>query len=141
MFVPSNNLFLSVLWKFCDQIPLSFKVRFPVDSQSLCQISRLRSLMSGLEPLQQLENFFDMIIFQFVGCTPAGMEFDFIVFVLLLSSCCGFLFVFGCGVSFFGGGSQHPPVNGCSTASCNLCALTGDEYMSFYAAIFNWTLH
>ena len=32
------------------------------------------------------------------------MGVDFIVFVLLLSSCCGFLFVFGCGVSFFWGG-------------------------------------
>ena len=26
-----------VLWKFCNQIPMTFKVRFPGDSQSLCQ--------------------------------------------------------------------------------------------------------
>ena len=37
--------------------------------------------------------------------------------------------------SFFSG-FQHPPVSGCSTASCNLGALTGgDEHTSFYSAI------
>ena len=30
-----------VLWKFCNQILLAFKVKFPGDSQSLCQIPRL----------------------------------------------------------------------------------------------------
>ena len=49
-------LFPLVLWKFCDQIPLSFKIRFPGDSQSLCWIPRLGSLMWGLEPLQQCKN-------------------------------------------------------------------------------------
>ena len=75
--------------------------------------------MSGLEPLQQLENFFDMIIFQFVGCTPAGMEFDFIFIVPLLLSSCGFSFVLGCGICFFGG-LQHSPADDCSAASCDL---------------------
>ena len=28
-----------VLWKFCNQIPLASKVKFPGDSQSLCQIT------------------------------------------------------------------------------------------------------
>ena len=65
----------------------------------------------------------------------AGMGFDFIVIVPLLPSHCSFFFVFG--VSFFSG-FQHPPVNGCSTASCNLCALTGgDEHTSFSSAILN----
>ena len=73
---------------------------------------------------------------------PAGMglillylysSFHLVV-VSSLSLAVGYLF-------FLGGGSQHPPVNGCSTAGCNFCALTGDEYVSFYAAIFNWTLH
>ena len=47
-----------------------------------------------------------------------------------------FFFVFGCGVSFFGG-FQHPPVNGCSTASCDFDALSGDEHMSFSLANLN----
>ena len=47
--MPSQSLFLLVLWKFCNQVPLAFKVKFPVESQSLCQILRLESLMWGLE--------------------------------------------------------------------------------------------
>ena len=46
----------------------------------------------------------------------------FITIVPLLPSHCVFSFVFGHGVSFFSG-FQGPPVNGCSTASCNFCAL------------------
>ena len=36
--VPSKSLCFPVLWKFCNQIPLTFKVRFPRDSQSLGRI-------------------------------------------------------------------------------------------------------
>ena len=69
---------------------------------------------------------------------PAGVGFDFIVMAPLLPSNCGCCFVFGCGVSFFGG-FQCPPVNGCSTASCSFGALTGgDEHMTFYFAMLNW---
>ena len=40
-------------------------------------------------------------------------------------------------MSFFSG-SQCPPVDGCSTASCNFGALTEeDERISFYSVIFN----
>ena len=35
----------------------------------------------------------------------------------------------------FLGGIQHSPVDGCSAASCNFEALTGDEHTSFYSAI------
>ena len=47
------------------------------------------------------------------------------------------------GIFFFGGGVggeffQHPPVDGCSTASCNFGSLTrGDDCTSFYSAILN----
>ena len=40
------------------------------------------------------------------GTHPAGMGFDFIMIVPLLLSCCGFFFVFGCGVFFFLVGSS-----------------------------------
>ena len=56
-----------VLWKFCNQIPLGFKVKFPGGSQPLCQIPRLEDLLWALELLQQLENFFGIIVLQFVG--------------------------------------------------------------------------
>ena len=35
----------SVLWKFCNQIALAFKVKFPGGSESLCQIPRLGNLL------------------------------------------------------------------------------------------------
>ena len=38
-----------VLCKFCNQIPLASKVKFPGGSQSLCQIPRLRNLLWVLE--------------------------------------------------------------------------------------------
>ena len=34
-----------VLWTFCIQIPLAFKVKFPGGSQSLCQIPKLGNLL------------------------------------------------------------------------------------------------
>ena len=38
-----------VLWKFCNQIPLASKVKFPGASQSLCQIPKLGNLLQVLE--------------------------------------------------------------------------------------------
>ena len=61
------SLFLPVLWKSCNQIPLALKVRFPGDSQSLCWIPRLGSLMWGFETSQQWENFFWTNVLQVVG--------------------------------------------------------------------------
>ena len=41
--------------------------------------------MWSLDPSQQRENFFGIIVLQFVGSHMASMEFDFIVTVLLPS--------------------------------------------------------
>ena len=60
-----------VLWKFCNQIPLAFKVKFPGGFQFLCEIHRLGNLLWVLELLQQRRNFFGIIVLQFVGC-PLG---------------------------------------------------------------------
>ena len=56
-----------VLWKFCNQIPVVFKVKFPGGSQFFCQIPRLGNLLWALELLQQCENFFGIIVLQLVG--------------------------------------------------------------------------
>ena len=65
------------------------------------------------------------------------MGFDFIVIAPLLPSCCGFFFVFGCGLSFFGG-LQHPPVDGRAAAGSDFGALgDGNECTSFYSTILN----
>jgi len=42
-----------VLRKFCNQIPLTFKVKFLGGSQSLCRIPRLGNLLLALELLKQ----------------------------------------------------------------------------------------
>ena len=106
-------LFPSVLWKVYNQTLMVFKVILPGDSQSLCWISRLGSLMWGSESLQHWETFFGIIVFQFVSHPPVGMGFGFTVNVPLLLSCCGFFFVFGLGVSLFWGERKWAPVSSC----------------------------
>ena len=56
-----------------------------------------------------------------------SMGFEFIMIMPLLQSCCNSLDV----RYLLFGGLQHPPVNGCSTASCNFGVLAGgDEHTS-----------
>ena len=65
-------LFPPVLWKSLNQIPLTLRVRFPGDSQFLCQIPRLGILIWGSELSQQCENVFGITILQFVGHAPGS---------------------------------------------------------------------
>ena len=60
------------LWKFCNQILLTFTVRFPGDSQALCRIPRLGYLLWGLDPSHQCKNFSSIIVLQFAGRPPGG---------------------------------------------------------------------
>ena len=71
-----------VLWKFCNQILITFIVKFPGNSQSLCWIPRLGSLLWSLELSKQWENFFGIIVLQFVDC-PLG---DSVVGLMVISS-------------------------------------------------------
>ena len=138
-----ESLLPPVLWKSYNQILLALEARFPWDSQSVCQIPRLGSLTWCSEPSQQCKKFFSITVLQSVSHPPASMGFDFIMIVPLLPSCCGFFFVFGLRLSFFGG-FQHPPVDSCSIASCNFGALTGgDERTYFYSAILSpkWIIY
>ena len=99
-------------------------------------IPRLGSLMWGLEPSQWCDNFFGITVFHLWVAHLMGIGFDFILVAPLLLPPY-FSFVLGCVVSFFGG-FQHPPVNGCSTASCDCGAFAGEnECMSFYSTILN----
>ena len=66
-----ESLFPPFLWESRDQILLVFKVRFPEDSQALCQVPRLGSLTWGSKPSQYWEDFFVIIVLQFVG-HPVG---------------------------------------------------------------------
>ena len=71
-FCPLRVSVSPVLWKFCNQISLIFKVSFPGDSQSLCQIPKLGSLLWGLELSQECQNFFGVIALQFVDRPPGS---------------------------------------------------------------------
>ena len=97
-----DSLFPPVLWKSYNQIPLTCKGRFPRDSQSLCGIPSLGSLMWGLE-LHNSGRTSLVLLFSSRWVThPADLGFDFIIIVPLLPSHCSCFFVFGCGVSFLG---------------------------------------
>ena len=75
LFVPAKSLcFLSPV-EVLYQVLLTFKVRFPGDSHSLCWIPRLGSLLWDLGLLQQCENFFGMIVLLFVFRHPGGPIF------------------------------------------------------------------
>ena len=66
----------------------------------------------------------------------ADMGLDFMEIAPHLPFHCRFFFVFGCGLSFLGG-FQCPPVNGCSTTSCNFGAFKeGDVYTPFCQETF-----
>ena len=67
LFCPRRVCCLPRLWKFWNQIPLAFKVKFPGVAQSLNWIPSLGILLWALEPLQQCKNIFGIIVLQFVG--------------------------------------------------------------------------
>ena len=94
-----SHLFPPVPWKSCHQTLLAFKVRFPGDSQSLCQIPRLGSLTWGLEP-SQWENFSGVIVLQPVG-HPLGDYGIWFVCDCAPPTISLHLLVFGLGYLFF----------------------------------------
>ena len=72
-----ESLFPLVLWKSCSQFPLAFKPRFPGDSQSLCQIPSLGSLMWDPKHSQQLGNIFGINVLLLVSHPSSGYEIWF----------------------------------------------------------------
>ena len=130
-----ESLFPPVLCKSYNQIPLVFKARFPGDFQTLFLVPRLGSGVLNLHTSVRMSL---VLAFSSLWVTHLeGMEFDFIMIVPLLMSCCSFFFVFGHGVSFFGG-FQHPPVNGCLRPGYNFGALTGGDEHTSYSTVLIW---
>ena len=66
-----------VLWMFCNQIPLFFKVRLPGNSQSLGHIKMLGSLLWGLEPHNSEKTSLVLLFCSLWATYLAGMGFDF----------------------------------------------------------------
>ena len=133
LFVPSKT---GVCFFQSSESPV-IKARWPSRSDSL-GIPSLTVRSQGWEYWHGVQNLHNsgrtslVLLFSSLWVTHLeGMVCDFIVIVPLLLSCCGFFFDFGCGVSYFSR-FQPPPVDGCSTTSCDFGTLTGgDVHMSF----------
>ena len=132
-----ESLFPSDLWKSYKQILLAFKVRLPGDSQSLCWMPRLESLMWGSEPSQQWERFFAITVLQFVGYPPGRYEIWFYP-VCAPPTIFLWLLCFWTWDIFF----WWVPTFSCQWLFKSWlwfwCSWGGYECMSFYSAILNW---
>ena len=140
---PSSLSFSSETLEYecwCDRCPsallgclLFFFFFFFLFFHSFFYVTNLGSLHDSRSP--------SLALFFSSSCVThlVDVGFDFSVMAPLLPPRCSF-FVFECGVSFFGQ-PQHPPVDGCSTASCDFSTLAaGCEHTSFYSAILNQSL-
>ena len=67
-----ESLFPPVLWKFCNQIPLSFRSDSLGIPSLFAGSPRLGRLMWGIEPSQKSKNFLGIIVLQFLGHPPNG---------------------------------------------------------------------
>ena len=61
-----------VLWKFCNHIPLAFKVKFPGGFSVLLPDPQVGNLLWALEFSQQCKNVFSIIVLQSVSCLLGG---------------------------------------------------------------------
>ena len=133
-----ESLFLSVVWKACNQILLALKARFPGDFQSLCWIPRLGNLM-GSEPSQQCENFFGITVLQSVDHPPSGYGIWF------LSWLCPSYHITVASLSLDGGiflvGSSVLLLLVVPTAGCSFGVLAGELSTRLYSTVLNWKLY
>ena len=72
LLVPPKSLCFCIPMKVLWSNPTDLQSRIPGDSQSLCWIPTLGSLLWSQEILQQCENFYCIIILQFMGHSPGG---------------------------------------------------------------------
>ena len=134
-----ESLFLPVLSKSCNQIPLAFKVWFSRNSSYLCQTPGWEA-WCGAQNLHSSGWTSVVSVLQFVSHPPSSYGIWFycdcapptISLCLLL---CLWMW------SIFFGEFQSLPVNDCSAVSCDSSVLArGSESTSFYSAILNQSL-
>ena len=96
-----ESLLSPVLWKSCNQIPLAFKVGVAKIPKVALGILSPFARFPGWEAWHEAQNFHNseraslvLLFFSLWVTYPVGTEFDFILFVPLLPSCCSFSFVF-----------------------------------------------
>ena len=113
-----ESLFVPVLSKSCNQIPLAFKVWFSRKSSSHCWTPRFGSLSWGSEPSLQWVDFCGIRVLQFVSHPPSSYGIWFYcdctppTVSLWLLLCLWML-----GIFF--GEFQRLPVDDCSAVSCD----------------------
>ena len=101
---------------------------FPVPLKGLPD--SLESQMGSSEPSQEYQNFFDTVVLQSVGHPPGGYGIRFGLDCVPPTISLQLLRIWRWHIYFFF--FDGPPVDGCSTASCNFGALAGDERTSFF---------
>ena len=135
-----GSLFLPVLSKSCNQIPLAFKVLFSRYSSSRCQTPWLGSLTWGSEPSLQWVDFCGISVLPSVSHPPSSYGIWFYcdcippTVSLWLLLC---LWMWG----IFFGEFLCPPVNDCPAVSCDSGVLArGSDSTSFYSDILYGSL-
>ena len=120
LFVPSKSRVFGSprhVEKSYNQTLLAFKVRFLGDTWSLCWTAKLRSLTWSSKSSQQWGASWVLLSSTLWVTHPAGIGFDFVRIMpflhLVWLPLCLWMWC------IFFGGFQHPPVNSCSTASCD----------------------
>ena len=93
------SLFLPILWKASNQIPLAFQV-IPW-GRPVPLLGPQAGSLTWVQNLHRSRRTALISLFSSLCTHPTGVGFDFTVIVSLLPACCGFFFVFGYGVSFF----------------------------------------
>ena len=130
-----ESLFLPVLWKSWNQIPLAFKVWFCRKSSFRCQTPRLGSLTWGSERSLQWVDFCGINVLQSVSHQPSGYGIWFYCdFAPPTVSLWLLLCLWMWGIFF--GEFQCLPVSDCPAATCDSGILTwGSESTSFFSTI------
>ena len=99
-----ESLFPPVLLKFCNQIPVAFKVWFSRNSSSHCQTPRFGSVTWGSEPSLQWVDFCGISVLQSVSHPPSSygiwLYCDWAPPTISLWLLLCVSFVFGCAISF-----------------------------------------
>ena len=130
----------SLLPQSCESLVIKYhglQVQIPRGFLAPLSGMQLGSLMRGSKPSQQWENLFGINVLQFVGHPPGRYGVCFYCDCAPLTTFL-WLVLCLCTWAMFFGGFQCPPIDGCSTPSCDFGALTGaDELISFYSDILN----
>ena len=128
-----ESLLTSVLWKAYNQISLGLKARFPGDSQSLCHIARLRSMVLGFRTFRTVRERL------WYYCSPVCGSPTWQVWDLILPGLCPSCHLSAASSLFLDGGTFFcwVPASSCRWVLQFGALMGGDECTSFYSTVLN----